>query len=192
MTVPFVHSIADDMESMMYVVLYCGLRWLPHSVPEVSVESRWMNTFFFAGKINADGLVDGADAKQINRTNRQYTDTLRGRFECAAFWKWMTTVMDYNSPLPGDSKYEKLRKMWNGPRPLYKFWERFLEKYKGALPERDRVERKSVLAPASVFSTPHHATTASSGMTFVQNGGGMVDSTLIFPRIQRLPPDFDI
>lgn len=188
---PFSHAITDDMESMMYVVLYCGLRWLPHSVEEGEVETLWMNTFFAAAIIHLRGTVTGGDLKKANRVDREYTNTLGGQFECAAFWKWMTTVMNYNSPLPSSSRYEQLRKMWNGPGPLYKFWDRFLEKNKGTLPERDRVEKKSVLAP-SAFSTPHHATTPSSGIRFVQNSEGPLDGTLIYLRIQLLPPDFDI
>lgn len=40
------HTIQDDMESLLYVVFYCALHWLPHNLTDDKGLSEVISAFF--------------------------------------------------------------------------------------------------------------------------------------------------
>lgn len=67
------------MESMMYVVLYSGLQWLPHDLPERSLGP--FTSQFFDSHVEDNGALVRGDAKQSNQYARSYTDRVVLRVE---------------------------------------------------------------------------------------------------------------
>ncbi|KAH8115730.1 hypothetical protein DFH11DRAFT_1742744 [Phellopilus nigrolimitatus] len=68
----FCHTIHDDMESMLYIVLYCCVRWLPHS--EVNSLGRRMHYFFDAYNEEGNCTIVGGTRKLMQKYNRNFTD----------------------------------------------------------------------------------------------------------------------
>lgn len=153
----FSHSITDDMEALMYVVLFCGIRWLSHSLTDNAIHV-WMKEFFERGS-NDDPNQRGT-AKELNRLSRHYSKQLHDRFQCTSFIEWMTIVMNYNAPMRDDPEYENLVGKWNDTGPLYVYWEEFLRTK--VLPKNDRQDRKMAGECPSGYATSHYPTTVSS------------------------------
>lgn len=64
------HDLRDDMESLYYVVVYSGVRWLPHN--EVANLGEAMNTYFFDFKQDGAETTGGAQ-KHLNIDNGIFT-----------------------------------------------------------------------------------------------------------------------
>ena len=116
------HRFQDDMESLLYVVLYCALRWQPHNLSEDALTMTISNVFDYAFK-HPLGSMHGGNGKRENAAQRQYTTGVV--FESAALQEWLLTVLNYHSPLPmyGDEYKDK----WSTPEPLETFWATFLQ-----------------------------------------------------------------
>lgn len=136
----FAHSIQDDMESMLYVILYCGLKWLPHNLHGNFFPS--MNQFFAQESSRHNGKLSGGTFKAANQHSRHYTSRIT--FTCQAFQEWLTTVMNYNSPMRAD--IEEFEGKWDGPNHLYEFWDRFLQRHTD-LPSNDRIDHYARIHP---------------------------------------------
>ena len=67
--IPHIHSLKDDLESILYVVLYCTSLWLPVTHPK---GLDWWLTGFFS--INRQ--VGGAPLKELNAITRVFTKGL--------------------------------------------------------------------------------------------------------------------
>lgn len=108
-----VHSLKDDLESFIYVVLYASLRWLP--VQSKFALNWWMSEFFGAPAPN--GLGGGADPKQVNAIDRKYTSDLSSAGSLHVV-DWLKAAMDihykdgFANPVWNDGK--ALRTMWEG------------------------------------------------------------------------------
>ncbi|KAH9928049.1 hypothetical protein B0H21DRAFT_762822 [Amylocystis lapponica] len=128
------HTLADDMESMLWVVLYCSLLWLP--VHELHPGARWntIGEMFEARRVSPTGRVVGGHGKIANMRTRRFTNNVE--FDNTQLQTWLTTVMDYHAPL--ETAGPELRGKWDGPRHLLEFWRGFLERESPALPENER------------------------------------------------------
>ncbi|TFK87926.1 hypothetical protein K466DRAFT_490031, partial [Polyporus arcularius HHB13444] len=109
-------TIEDDMESLLYVVLYCALLWLPHNVSDRELSETY--TRFFEFSTVHRGVAVGGDAKASNAYNRRYTRDIV--FDCSAMKAWLDTIMDYCSPRRGAEKGK-----WT-PDHVDAFWSHFL------------------------------------------------------------------
>ncbi|RPD59210.1 hypothetical protein L226DRAFT_614047 [Lentinus tigrinus ALCF2SS1-7] len=117
------HTIHHDMESTLYVTLYCALLYLPHHGGDpASCFQRMFDETHLRG-----GRVEGGDGKSKNRSNRTYTAKIK--WECAPMTEWLNTVMDYHS--------SGQRDRWN-PDVLDTFWRAFLEEKQALLHVNDR------------------------------------------------------
>ncbi|KAL7277722.1 hypothetical protein ACG7TL_008658 [Trametes sanguinea] len=114
------HTFQDDLEALLYVVLYCGVLYLPHNLTESQLAEFY--AAFFEEAYAQMGQTHGGVAKQVNAKCRQFTETIT--FGDPAFAEWLNTVMDYHSPPP--ELQETYAGYWNGER-LNEFWSRFLE-----------------------------------------------------------------
>jgi hypothetical protein len=108
-----VHSLKDDLESFIYVVLYAALRWLP--VKSKIGFNGWI-TYFFSDP-DLSGPRGGADAKQINALDRKYSSSLDS-VESSYVVNWLKAAMDLHykggTPNPLWDDGVALREMWKG------------------------------------------------------------------------------
>ena len=141
-------SIKDDMESLLYVVLYCALHWLPHDLDKDTLADV-IAAFFERRDAFRTSSIGGA-AKIANAEDRHYTGGLV--FGSAAFKEWLDTVMDYMAPTP--DKEDSYKDKWC-PEQLDVFWSNFLKTRK--LEANDRVHH-DVRRP----SLPLEASTSES------------------------------
>ena len=110
-------TIEDDMESLLDVVLYCALLWLPHNLPDDEVSETY--TRFFEFSTIHSGAAVGGDAKAANAYNRRYTRDIV--FDCTAVKTWLDTVMDFCSPRDPSEKGKWM------PSHVDTFWSNFLD-----------------------------------------------------------------
>ncbi|KAL6309331.1 hypothetical protein BKA93DRAFT_759621 [Sparassis latifolia] len=136
---PAAHAIQDDMESLLYVVLYCSLLWLDHNQSLLNLTSlvgaifgRY-RTFDHAEEFRSSG------SRLSNQYYRIYTSEVR--FSNAAVQEWLDAVMDFDSAYmiqyPRDTT---LAKVWENPAEFNAFWTNFLSNH--AISNCDRVPRQ--------------------------------------------------
>ncbi|KAJ3002982.1 hypothetical protein NUW54_g5551 [Trametes sanguinea] len=105
------HTFKDDMEALLYVVFYCGLLYLPHTLSGYDLTT--LHDEFFERVINVKGVPAGGGLKLMNSINRLHSNQVG--FQSAPFQEWLDTVMDYHSPPPAlREKYKDIRTTWNG------------------------------------------------------------------------------
>ncbi|KAH8115718.1 hypothetical protein DFH11DRAFT_1301272 [Phellopilus nigrolimitatus] len=127
----FCHTIQDDMESMLYIVLYCCVRWLPHS--EVNILGGRMHNFFDHYLDEGNCTIVGGIGKTIQKYNRNFTDMFA--FEDTHTQHWITKSYDYLAPPVAG--FERSSGKWT-PESFNELW---VHTCQGPLPEHDRVER---------------------------------------------------
>ncbi|KAL7277716.1 hypothetical protein ACG7TL_008652 [Trametes sanguinea] len=158
----------DDMEALIYVVLYCALFYLPHDLDAMDLTS--LHKRFFEHRHVAGDIVFGGQGKLANAQIRHLTRPIK--FGSAAFKEWLDTVLDYHTPRRGCIG---MGEMWE-PETLDTYWSRFLathtlersDRTVHQLIKRDRYDPDSphsepILSPASHSSRHHvpmHATVA--------------------------------
>ncbi len=116
-------TLQDDMESLLYVVLYCSFLFLPHNLSEAEL-ARTITHLFEANSWSWYlGDFEGGAGKVANALRRQYTDAVAFNPELK---EWLNTVMDYNNPPRHlrNAYYDAGK--WSDPDQLDNFWEDFL------------------------------------------------------------------
>ncbi|KAH9939579.1 hypothetical protein B0H21DRAFT_831680 [Amylocystis lapponica] len=118
------HIIQDDMESMLWVILYCGYLWLPvEALKKIHKLDRTVYDLFEFGEYNDElNVVIGGIAKRHNALSREYTK--RFKFACVPFQKFCETMMDYHHPL--DNNKVELAGKWEHPLHFEEVWDTFL------------------------------------------------------------------
>ena len=124
------HVIQDDMESLLYVVLYCALHWLPHNLNKKDL-SDLISLFFDYRQLRRGGITGGTP-KLLNSERRHLTGPVA--FTGKAIQEWLDTVMNFNGP-PRDSGDEYKDKWYLDQLDAY--WSDFLRTR--ALEHGDRV-----------------------------------------------------
>ncbi|KAI0671022.1 hypothetical protein C8Q78DRAFT_1033476 [Trametes maxima] len=115
-------TFMDDMESLLYVVLYCALLWLPHNLTERTLTSIIRDMFEYSTEVET-GVRHGGFGKASNAGDRFYTRDIE--FRSAALQEWLNTAMDYHqTSLPWQ---EASLDKWSDPSHLHTFWAEFLE-----------------------------------------------------------------
>jgi len=131
---PHVHSLEDDLESLLYVVLYCALRWLSVDTdPGAGLD--WWLTQFFGGP---NGYAPAA-SKSHNATTRYYTRLLTAT-DSQAILDWLNAAMDLHYHAEEGSRVLVPNPLWNGGKALEAMWRETLKK---GLPENDRRENRT-------------------------------------------------
>ena len=143
-------TLEDDMESLLYVVLYVALRWLPHSYPDRYLHKLFHD--FFEDQADFGGVPHGGLHKFGNARGRATTREVV--FKDASFHEWLNTVMDYHCP-PKTLKKE-YEGRWSNPSFLDSYWCDFLQAHQ--LARGDRVDQpvdppRRAKLPSSVAST---------------------------------------
>ena len=149
-----VHTLEDDLESLIYVVLYAALRWLPVGSSADHLE-WWFRNFF--GAPNSDGRGGGGDHKNSNAQYRDYTENLETA-KSPQVMQWLNDAMDlhYKDKLPNPA--------WKGGKALKEMWEKCLE---GELPDDDRCINpvpQIRIAKRDTFDATHTAGTSLTSL----------------------------
>ncbi|OSC97322.1 hypothetical protein PYCCODRAFT_1428549 [Trametes coccinea BRFM310] len=183
----------DDMESLIYVVLYCALFYLPHDLDPIDLAS--FNKDFFQHRQVAGDADFGAKGKVANAQARHMTSSIQ--FGSAAFKEWLDTILDYHTPRRG---YIGIGEMWE-PEILDGYWSRFLATHSlerndrtvHQLFKRDRYDPDSphsepVPSPASQPSQhrlPLHATAGDAGRRHKRSRGADEEPAASSSRLKR-------
>ncbi len=120
-------TLEDDMESLLYVVLYCSLLWLPHDLEKRLLARVILD--MFERRDWENNQYYGGDGKTLNAFKRQYTRLVTFN---QPLHEWLQTVMDYHSPR-AKGQYAGY---WSNPDHLDTFWGNFLQAHD--LPDDDR------------------------------------------------------
>ncbi|KAI0662101.1 hypothetical protein C8Q70DRAFT_910234, partial [Cubamyces menziesii] len=86
---PRPHRIQDDMESLLYVMLYCALRWLGHSMDPEQLLILLTEMFDYSSRYSRK--IQGGDHKVMNAIQRKYTKDVQ--FTNRALHKWLNKLM---------------------------------------------------------------------------------------------------
>ncbi|KAJ8470015.1 hypothetical protein ONZ51_g8612 [Trametes cubensis] len=161
---PRPHRIQDDMESLLYVMLYCALRWLGHSMDPEQLLISLIEMFDYSSRYSRK--IQGGDHKVMNAIQRKYTKDVQ--FTNRALHKWLNKLMDQHHPIQtqmaeGSFGYNESSsgKLWSNPEKLAARWRRFLDKE--SLGRNDRVVRTIVHEVRDIQenASPHPATVPS-------------------------------
>ncbi len=116
------HTFLDDMESLLYIVLYCALLWQPHDVtPEYLTQTiaRMFDLQQFASSVQ-----HGGGGKAVNAVHRTFTGLMH--LQSPSLQEWLTNVIDYHHP-PRELRDEYAGR-WS-PEYLDTYWSTFLESH---------------------------------------------------------------
>ncbi|KAI0333799.1 hypothetical protein GY45DRAFT_1244185, partial [Cubamyces sp. BRFM 1775] len=139
------HTLQDDMESLLYVILYCSLLHLPHDVRNPETLHSFIHNFFDYSSFGF-GRLHGGDAKLANAHNRNWMQ--RVKFSSENITDWLNTVMNYHFP-PRHLRREWADR-WSNPDYLDTFWGAFLERREL---EQDDAVRHEVEKPVGAIRT---------------------------------------
>ncbi|EIW53537.1 uncharacterized protein TRAVEDRAFT_74824 [Trametes versicolor FP-101664 SS1] len=129
------HAFPDDMESLLYVVFYCGLIHLGHNLSPGTL--RMIVHEFFDRSFFLDGYLCGGINKGVNRVNRRMSSRIK--WTNPDFQAWLDAVMDLHGP-QGPENREKFEHLWAAPENLDNLWGEFLAEH--TLARDDRVDNK--------------------------------------------------
>ncbi|KAL1939424.1 hypothetical protein VTO73DRAFT_9980 [Trametes versicolor] len=127
------HTLEDDMESLLYVVLYCALLYLPHNLDDESLETVIQRLFDHSVQIK--GVLRGGSGKVANRAARTLTERIK--FANPDLQKWLDDAMDLHGRVGVPSVQSSL--IWREPENLDKLWRDFFATHQ-ALASGDRIE----------------------------------------------------
>ncbi|KAI0655472.1 hypothetical protein C8Q70DRAFT_432869 [Cubamyces menziesii] len=156
------HEIVDDMESMLYVVIYCGLLRLPSGVSENKGGLvGLLHNLFDATVQQLNNVVTIGHGKLANKHARTYTKTIK--WESKEMETWVDTVCDFLSPTVDTP--EDRRGRWT-LAALEEFWKAFLDEHPD-LPRGDSVNHLALdkvyysrVAPPTTMGTSNQPTIA--------------------------------
>ncbi|KAI0770200.1 hypothetical protein C8Q74DRAFT_1422593 [Fomes fomentarius] len=136
------HTFLDDMESLIYVVLYCGFLWLPHRLSREKLTTIMQQVFDDRLMDDNDLPYTGGIGKWDIRCYRHYPDA--AGFD-PAFKEWIDSMTEIYWPLADTSKRGPIdwtilgvpiSQSWTAEN-VESFWTKFLNTH--TLPRNDRV-----------------------------------------------------
>ncbi|KAI0350368.1 hypothetical protein OH77DRAFT_1573299 [Trametes cingulata] len=158
------HLIEDDMESFLYVVLYCGLLRLPHNLTSMALLKTLRTVFDYQDDYVGVGKKRGGDGKLQNMANRRHTAPIK--WHTPGMEEWIRTAWDHLHPT--STTPDGVGKWTHDDLQL--FWRTFLHQKRDILPHFDRINNVAVATasrlfqrhlPASAAERTHHATVSA-------------------------------
>ena len=156
------HKVQYDMESMLYVVLYCGLLCLPHRL-DGNMLRDILRDFFDSHSLGS-GLPTGGYGKITNRHTRSLTSTINWRGN--TMFAWVEAMLTSLHPLTAAVRPGQ-RLPWE-PQAVETWWANFLRDHSNELGTNDATDniRESWgvfrnLAPNILRPLPNQGTQAS-------------------------------
>lgn len=147
------HTFQDDMEALFYVVLYCGLMYLPHGLPKEEL-AIFLARFFDERQSVGPGVVEGGVGKVANVMYRKYTGSVG--FGSVHLREWVNTVADFLSSF--DHASGGYSETWSNPEHLDAYWVKFLER---DLERNDRDPHRVSPSPSPTQSAETRLTVSS-------------------------------
>ncbi|KAH9946414.1 uncharacterized protein BXZ73DRAFT_37757 [Epithele typhae] len=112
----------DDMESLLYVVMYSALLWQPHHFTAKGVTMIIRGMFDEYTRISYLNVLISGGGKASNVRSR---GQVYGKaFKSPAFAKWLSDMMAHHVPKDYDDKAYKGK--WDNPVFIYDYWANFL------------------------------------------------------------------
>ena len=115
------HTFQDDMESLLYVVLYCALLWQPHVLSEEGL-THFISKFFDDAMVYSKRPAEGGFVKVENALSRLWTERIG--LHSRDLHDWLDLMMDYHTPPP--HRRDELKDKWTDPAFIDSFWADFL------------------------------------------------------------------
>ncbi|GBE89666.1 predicted protein [Sparassis crispa] len=154
---PEAQTIQDDMESLLWVVLYCSLLWLDHDLPP-QILSKTMVDLFDQRRVYRNGDVMAGEGKFCNQLQREHTS--RVHFLNPVIQQWLDAVMDFNSSfVVGQPRGATVAEIWKDPSKFNVFWQDFLGAHE--MFNHDRISRTLKLPRAHRRSSSSSTTSSS-------------------------------
>ncbi|KAI9060873.1 hypothetical protein FKP32DRAFT_1730486 [Trametes sanguinea] len=163
---PVPYTIQDDMESLLYNMLYCSLRWLDHNLPEVQLEDTMTKLFDYSSWFQGEAL--GSDQKLTNAQRRKYT--ARVKFTNPSLRHWLNKLMDFHHPrVPAQvtaasgepPTFPLTTEEWLVPTKLEEAWRQFLNRTELATGDRVVRNLNNEARTVEEGAEPHPATLPS-------------------------------
>ena len=157
-----VHDLKDDLESILYVVLYCALRWLP---VDTSLGLDWWLNSFFA--IYKSGL--GGSDKALNAVERTWTKSLTTTGS-RDILDWLNAAMDLHYHVEKGPDPARPNPAWDNGKALEAMWKETLA---NELPHDDRRENpipNLILGGAYSFHATYTADATLTALFDSRNG----------------------
>lgn len=116
------HTFLDDMESLLYIVLYCALLWQPHDLtPEYLTQT--IARMFDLQQFDSS-MQHGGGGKAANAVYRTFTGLMH--LQSPSLQEWLTNVIDYHHP--PDELLDEYAGRWS-PEYLDTYWSTFLQSH---------------------------------------------------------------
>ncbi|KAL6302047.1 hypothetical protein BKA93DRAFT_794125 [Sparassis latifolia] len=129
------HTFQDDMESILWVVLYCSLVWLEHDQPP-HIVLETVRRLFEDHMLDKNGKVTGGFGKLCNQIEQSFTANVR--FASRDIQEWLDNVMRFNSCYFFYRAYDpESAETWEEPARFKEFWGEYLRTH--YLPQGDRI-----------------------------------------------------
>ncbi|PIL22327.1 hypothetical protein GSI_15015 [Ganoderma sinense ZZ0214-1] len=142
------HTIGDDIESMIYVVLYCALIWLPLKDPVPQDVQNVLHMFDYWTPWK-DGAIRGGQLKSTNLEDQSYTSSLE--WTVPTIQRWLTEALNQLVARRAKRSMSKRRTIAKG---FHAWWGKFLVDWGGQNAERSDNTRVKVLRSVFTSTTP--------------------------------------
>ncbi len=171
------YSVDDDLESLLYVILYLAVLWLP-------LEDRDQCAADVIGRMCEDWSIQSgrlvALGKKFNQADRQHTEPLK--WKNGSFQVFMNKMLDILNPMVETDEEHPFPNQWTCNN-IKAFWEDFLCRCGNELPSMGRELCLPDLgdladnAPQNITGQPNFPTVSSRGTKcdhclFVSDGAG--------------------
>ncbi len=165
-----IHTAQDDMESLLYVVLYSSLLWIPHNR---TGNHKMLNTTIkqmFDAFNDLGPMLKGGDAKSANATSGTWMSGFK--WHTQPLNEWIREVCDLHRQYVSVAS-ERPHHRWTLDA-LETTWSQFLDKYAEILPSGDREYMLPVAltkdASNTVAANPYEPTQPSDLMSSRKRG----------------------
>lgn len=145
------HTINDDIESMIYVVLYCALLWLPLKDPIPQDVQSVLNMLDYWTPWK-DGEIRGGQLKSTNLEDQSYTRSLE--WTVPTIQQWFSGALDQlmsRKFKPSKSKKRTIAKVFHD------WWGDFLADCQGSDQNAERFDNTKVKVLRSIFTSKKSA-----------------------------------
>ncbi|KAL1950100.1 hypothetical protein VTO73DRAFT_5222 [Trametes versicolor] len=116
------HTFLDDMESLVHLVLYCALLYLPHAFDKEALLQTFHKYFEHSSGV-PPGPTHGGDLKYTTAHDR---DLIRAaQFGSASLSEWLTTMLEIQCPPGWNTEGYNYGERWT-PEYIDAFWSEFL------------------------------------------------------------------
>jgi hypothetical protein len=152
------HNEYHDIESLVWVMTYCALRWLPHAEYSGVVLQGFVGRLFDEHRKDLQGRSHGGSFKAVEMLSSMHLDKIVGLPPMFAGWFTSVKTLLADSIREHNYDYSQIRK-----DDLRRCWQKAVEVLESRpldkslkAPSCDRVEHQFGKAPD--FSTPHDST----------------------------------